>query len=196
MFYNSDTKGLVALGSNLPGKAGSPARILAAAVAEMARIGCEIVSRSHCYITPCFPVGAGPDYVNAVVAVRADMSPENLLERLHKIEADFGRLREVRWSARGLDLDLLAWGDQVAPDEETFRHWNTLPLSRQSELAPGELVLPHPRLQDRAFVLVPMADVAPDWVHPVLGLTVQQMLDALPPEDRAGVTQLPAWAAP
>jgi len=75
----------------------------------------------------------------------------------------------------------------VLPDVSTYRVWQDLPLERQTQVAPDTLILPHPRVQDRAFVLVPLADVAPEWRHPVSGQTVRQMLNALSPEARAEV---------
>ena len=91
---------------------------------------------------------------------------------------------------RTLDLDLLAWGDSVLPDSATQDSWRALPPEAQVRAVPDGLILPHPRLQDRAFVLVPLADVAPDWVHPRTGLTVRQMLAALPAADRDAVKPL------
>ena len=83
-----------------------------------------------------------------------------------------------------LDLDLIAWGQAVLPDPATQRRWMELAPDRQTVETPDQLILPHPRLQDRAFVLVPLAEVAPDWRHPVLGLTVTEMCAALPAKDR------------
>ena len=99
-------------------------------------------------------------------------------------------MREQRWGMRTLDIDLLALGDSVLPDAQTQDAWRDLAPETQARLAPDRLILPHPRLQDRAFVLVPLADVAPDWRHPRLGLTVRQMLEALPAADREAVKPL------
>ncbi|MFD2842150.1 2-amino-4-hydroxy-6-hydroxymethyldihydropteridine diphosphokinase [Paracoccus cavernae] len=80
----------------------------------------------------------------------------------------------------GIDLDLLALGGQVFPDEQGQTAWRDLPLEEQMRRAPEELILPHPRLQDRGFVLAPLAEVAPLWRHPIIGATVAEMLTALP----------------
>lgn len=98
-----------------------------------------------------------------------------------------GRVRTKRWGQRVIDLDLLAAGDRVLPDARTFAHWRDLPLEAQLVSAPDQLILPHPRLQDRSFVLVPLAEIAPDWVHPILNKTVQQLKDALDPADLAQI---------
>ncbi len=147
---------------------------------------------SRLYRTPCFPPGAGPDYVNAAFAadVPASLSAEAVLALLHEVEAEMGRTRDTRWGMRTLDLDLIALGDAVLPDTATQDHWRALALDTQKIAAPDRLILPHPRLQDRAFVLVPLADVAPDWLHPRLKLTVSQMLAALPATDRDEVVAL------
>ena len=146
---------------------------------------------SDFYATPAFPAGSGPDYVNAAAAIRSDWTPDEALSLLHGIEAEMGRTRDVRWGQRTLDLDLIAVDDWVLPDVATHAIWRRLPAGQQAQLVPEQLILPHPRLQDRSFVLVPLADVAPDWVHPLLGLSVLQMRDSLDPADLATVCRLP-----
>jgi 2-amino-4-hydroxy-6-hydroxymethyldihydropteridine diphosphokinase len=183
---------LVAFGANLPfGERDAAETILAAKAALLAE-GIDIVQMSPIYSTPCFPAGAGPDYANAVAEVNATscFSEQDLLSALHRIEARFGRERSGRWAGRTLDLDLLACNGNVLPDAATAGRWMTLPPESQARMAPDQLILPHPRMQDRAFVLVPMADVAPDWRHPLLGLTVREMLERLPRSDREAVKPL------
>ena len=92
-----------------------------------------------------------------------------------------GRERKVRWGPRIIDLDLLAADDFVLPDSDTYAHWRDLSADDQLDNAPKNLILPHPRLQDRAFVLLPLCDIAPDWCHPVSGLSVRQMCKQLAP---------------
>lgn len=178
---------LVALGANLPSRAGPPEKTLIAAVSEMAARGVAIRAVSRFFATPCFPPGAGPDYVNAAVAVATPLTPRACLEMLHGIEAAFGRERQERWGMRTLDLDLLAVGDTVAPDRDTQARWRDLSPEAQRRAAPDRLILPHPRLQDRGFVLVPLADIAPHWRHPVLGQSVAELLAALPPDETAQI---------
>jgi 2-amino-4-hydroxy-6-hydroxymethyldihydropteridine diphosphokinase len=178
---------LLALGGNLPFAQRNPAHTLQAALQDLAAAGVTVQAVSRFYDTPCFPAGAGPDYVNAAAVLRADLSPADLLAILHRIEAAHGRHRAGRWGMRTLDLDLLAAGDLVLPDAATQARWRDLPAAQQIKAVPDRLILPHPRLQDRAFVLVPLADVAPDWVHPLTGQSVAQMCAALPAALRAEV---------
>lgn len=182
------SKALVALGANLSMRGQSPKVTLEQAIAAMAAAGLVIRATSRFYETPCFPAGAGPDYVNAAVLIETDETPEAVLQILHRIEHEFGRARVQRWGMRTLDLDLVFWDEQILPNVAEHDRWRLLSDADQRQLAPDQLILPHPRLQDRAFVLVPMADVAPDWRHPVLGKTVQEMLVALAPGDVAAVT--------
>ena len=166
-----------------------PAETLRKALVEFTKsTNLQIVAISRFWRTPAFPTGSGPDYVNAAVALSSSLSPQQLLGELHRIEAALGRERKgPRWQARVIDLDLLAYGDLVLPDAATHDAWRALPPERQAAVAPEGLILPHPRLQDRGFVLAPLAEVAPGWRHPRLGLTVAQMLADLPPDALEGM---------
>ncbi|MEY3309812.1 MAG: hypothetical protein RLZZ413_3850 [Pseudomonadota bacterium] len=183
---------LIALGANLPNGENPPEATLKSALDALADRGISVCSVSRLYATPCFPAGSGPDYVNAAAAilVPAGLTADDILAHLLAVEMEFGRERKRRWGMRTLDLDLVAWGDRVLPDRPGFDRWRCLDPALQAQAAPDRLILPHPRLQDRAFVLVPLADVAPAWCHPVLGLTVSQMLAALPEADRRAVVPL------
>ena len=92
-----------------------------------------------------------------------------------------------RWQSRSLDLDLLAVESQVLPDSVLQAAWMDLPPEEQARRAPDRLILPHPRLQDRAFVLVPLAEIAPRWRHPRDGRSVPEMLAALPAAERSAL---------
>lgn len=183
---------LIAVGGNLPLSGEPPERTILQAIQRLETRGLTDLAVSRLYRTPCFPVGAGPDYVNAAVAARvpSGLTPPLILALLHEVEAEMGRTRDTRWGMRTLDLDLIAVDDAVLPDAATQDHWRALPPDAQRIAAPDRLILPHPRLQERAFVLVPLADVAPDWCHPRLNLTVAQMLAALPAQDRSDVVPL------
>ncbi|SMY06471.1 2-amino-4-hydroxy-6-hydroxymethyldihydropteridine diphosphokinase [Flavimaricola marinus] len=184
---------LIALGSNLPTDGNETSeQIIRRALDEVSRRAGPITGKSRLFETPCFPAGAGPDFINAAIRIETRLSPAELLHCLHNLEADFGRQRRVRWGQRTLDLDLLAYDDLILPDPATQTAWRDLPLEEQARTAPDRLILPHPRLQDRAFVLVPLAEVAGDWRHPVLGRTVTEMLDALPQADKAEIRAIAA----
>jgi 2-amino-4-hydroxy-6-hydroxymethyldihydropteridine diphosphokinase len=156
---------LIAVGANLPGPDGaSPLASCRRAVRELASLsGLELGAVSRWYETAPVPPSGQPNYVNGVARFAGQMEPETLLALLHTIEAGAGRIRGERNAARTLDLDIIDIDGQVrdAPDP----------------------VLPHPRAHLRAFVLVPLADVAPNWVHPRLHLSVQDLLRTLPPSE-------------
>lgn len=174
---------LVALGSNATSKAGDPADTVRAALASLDQGPVRVLARSRLYVSPFVPAGAEPDVVNAVALCESHLGASALLSHLHEIEADFDRERKVRWTTRTLDLDLLTMDQIVLPDQSTLREWVKLPPKDQQTLAPETLILPHPRMQDRAFVLVPAADVAPDWRHPLLEKTIREMIADLPKSD-------------
>ena len=171
---------LIAMGSNQNSPVGDLRETLLAASEFFVKGGLVIRKMSEIYRTPAFPIGSGPDFANAVVSIDHTLGAQDLLGFLHSVEQQFGRTRKERWGPRVIDLDLLSLNDEVLPSLEIAQTWIDLPAELQSQTAPHELILPHPRLQDRAFVLVPMADVAPDWRHPILKKTVAEMLKALP----------------
>lgn len=154
---------VIALGANLPSSAGAPAETLAAALAALEEAGVRVEKRSRWYRSAPVPASDQPDYVNAVVLVATALDPKALLALLHRIETRFGRVRGAKDAARTLDLDLLAYDDIVGDGADG-------------------LVLPHPRLHERAFVLRPLAEIAPGWRHPTLGLTALALAKNLPPD--------------
>ncbi|WP_374314260.1 2-amino-4-hydroxy-6-hydroxymethyldihydropteridine diphosphokinase [Dongia sp.] len=163
----------IGLGANLPSDAGSPVATLEKAVADIAAAGIDIRRRSPWYESA--PVPAAPDqpwYVNGVIEVATERSPAALLVLLQQLEAASGRIRSVANAARPLDLDIIAYGERVAQhmmgDVAGDVVGNSGPL------------LPHPRMQDRAFVLLPLQAIAPHWRHPVSGRSVAELIAALP----------------
>jgi len=155
---------LIAIGSNLPAPHGSPRANGEAALRALEKEGVRIVRRSRWYRTPPWPATEAahqPWYVNAVVAVETTLAAEELLATLHRIEAAMGRRRgpDTLNAARPIDLDLIDYDGLVRQE------------------AP---ILPHPRMEGRAFVLRPLADVAPAWVHPVSRRPLAALLAGLP----------------
>lgn len=186
-----EQRALIALGANLPRNGRTPRQALAQAIERLSAATGSAVRPSRLYRTPAYPPGSGPDFVNAAAEICWSDSAEALLAVLHDIEEEFGRTRTARWEARIMDLDLIALGQAVLPDMATQRAWAGLPPERAARETPGELILPHPRLADRGFVLVPLAEIAPDWRHPVTGVTVAEMLAARPDEERSEIRPLP-----
>jgi 2-amino-4-hydroxy-6-hydroxymethyldihydropteridine diphosphokinase len=162
-----DNAVFVALGSNLRGHYRSSRDLLEAALRRLPDVGLDVSRSSRWWRSAAWPDGAHPDYLNGVSLVETPLSPQGAMEALLRLEAVFGRLRGAPNDPRTLDLDLIAHGRSV--------------------LAEPGLVLPHPRAHERRFVMGPLAEIAPDWIHPVLGATARDLaagaaigLDAAP----------------
>lgn len=158
----------VGAGANLPHPSyGSPRETLHAALLELGRRGARVVDCSRWYRTAPVPVSDQPWYVNVVAEVATPLSANDLLHTLHEIEELFGRVRSVPNAPRLIDLDLLDYRGEIAAQ------------------GGGRAILPHPRMDGRAFVLRPLADLAPAWRHPVSGVSIHDLLDALPADQVA-----------
>lgn len=182
---------LIAFGSNLPQGSLSSTVVIATALDRLeSTAGLNILWVSPLYQSAAVPAGSGPDFVNGVACLETGFAPDALLELLHQVEALAGRVRRRRWGPRTLDLDLLAMGGQVLPDAATERHWREMSPKEAAVRAPDRLILPHPRMTERTFVLVPLARMAPDWLHPVLEQTAEALARALPEKDRARLRML------
>ncbi|MCC7305465.1 MAG: 2-amino-4-hydroxy-6-hydroxymethyldihydropteridine diphosphokinase [Alphaproteobacteria bacterium] len=151
---------LIAFGANLPSRHGPPEQTFEAVKCALASAGVEVAKSSGLWHTAPVPVSSQPWYKNAVVEVKTGLGAFELLELLQRIEKDFGRADAAANAPRCIDLDLLAYNEAVINEDN--------------------LALPHPRMQERGFVLYPLAQVAPRWRHPVLQKTVNEMLCALP----------------
>ncbi|MEZ8006053.1 MAG: 2-amino-4-hydroxy-6-hydroxymethyldihydropteridine diphosphokinase [Amylibacter sp.] len=176
--YNSK-KILLALGSNVSNDLQDSYDLVKKSISELCKKTIKKINISNFYQTPAFPIGAGPDFINCVISAYTELDSLALLEELHWIEAKFGRKRLKRWGQRTLDIDLLDYDFNIKPNITYVQEWLNMPLGQQLKQIPNQLILPHPRLQERAFVLIPMVDVAPDWMHPILGKTTLEMRDAL-----------------
>lgn len=158
---------LIGLGGNLPSNVGDPAATIEASLRALDDAGIAILARSRLYRSSPLPASAQPSYVNAVASLATSLDPAELLVRLQAVEALFGRRRSTPNAARTLDLDLLDY---------------------EGRLIDGPmLTLPHPRMHERGFVLLPLAEIAPLWRHPRVGAALADLIAELPPEANASL---------
>lgn len=167
----------IALGGNLPFNSRPPEETLIAAMTELGEAGVRCVATSSNWHSPAWPDPSDPSYINAVAAVETDLGARALLDLLHTVETRYGRTREVRWASRTLDLDLLDYRGTRLSDE-------------------AGLQIPHPRAQDRAFVLLPLQEIAPDWRHPQSGTHIADLIAGLDAVDLDGMRKLQSSPKP
>ena len=147
---------LIGLGANIPSlEYGPPKKTLEAALNSFIRVGIQIKKQSRWYSSIPIPKSNQPSYTNSVVEVKTQLSPHDLLNVLLDIEIKFGRKRSEVNAAREIDLDLLAYGDLI--------------------IEQSRLHIPHPRIAERAFVLMPICDINPGWRHPKTGKSAKEM---------------------
>jgi 2-amino-4-hydroxy-6-hydroxymethyldihydropteridine diphosphokinase len=139
------------LGSNL----GERGRYLELAVIEIERLVGRIEKRSTIHQTPAWGKTDEPDYLNQVLLVKTNLKPLDILHTALAIEKSLGRIRKEKWGSRTIDIDILFYGDEI--------------------INQPELTVPHPQLHKRKFTLAPMTEIAPDFVHPVLGKSIGEL---------------------
>lgn len=149
---------LVALGSNLAGAYAAPEALLEEVLRRFPDVAIKVTSRSRWWRSQAWPDRAAPSFTNGVVRVATELGPRALIARLQDLEVRFGRVRGVTNAPRTLDLDLIAFGRTILNDER--------------------LILPHPRAHERRFVMGPLAEIAPNWRHPTLGLSARELAAA------------------
>ena len=120
----------------------------------------EIIRASGIYQTQAWGVEDQPDYLNQVLEIESGLSPETMLDRINSIEKSLGRIRYQKWHMRSIDIDILYYGDQLIQSER--------------------LIIPHAHIQNRQFVLVPMNEIDPDFMHPLLNKTQKELLETCP----------------
>ena len=149
---------IVALGGNLSLRGRKPVEILELALQKLPEFGFRLVRRSSWWVSSAWPNPMDPPYINGIALVETGYTPSQALAQLHSLETAFGRVRSDPNAPRTLDLDMIDFAGLVCDPTD------------------GEaLELPHPRAADRAFVMRPLAEIAPNWRHPRLGLTAEAL---------------------
>ena len=152
---------LIGFGSNLQGNGKSPQENCQEAIFRLSQHKITILRTSSFFESAPIPDSTQPWYINSVASISTELAPLSLLKYLLAVESEMGRRRGVKNAPRIIDLDLLAYDDQVIELEQ--------------------LIVPHPKIRERGFVLRPLAQVAPDWVHPVCGKHIKLLIQELDP---------------
>ena len=164
---NPSCVAFIGIGANLPGPGcATPRATCEAAIKALVRAGLKIANQSSWYKSAPVPASSQPWYINGVISIEISIEALALITILQDVENQFGRTRTTRNAARTLDLDLIAYADKVSG-------W-------QKE-ANDKLILPHPRMSERGFVLLPLREIAPNWCHPVLNTSLEELISRLDP---------------
>lgn len=155
---------LIAMGANLPSEYGQPEETLVVAMQALEQRGVKITKRSRIWLTPPWPYNPDdPWFRNNVIVVETKLSPRDLLGLLLSIEEEFGRVRTTKNAPRVLDLDIIAYNDEIMNEDD--------------------LQVPHALMHKRSFVLMPLSDISKSWTHSISGQSVAEMIQNLPPEE-------------
>lgn len=157
----------IGVGANIVGPYGPPRASCEAALRCLERVQICVDGLSSWWKTAPVPKSDQPWYINGVARVTTPLSPSGLLTALHEVEKHMGRVRTSLNASRCIDLDLLAYGEECyTPDDRTGEN----------------LCVPHPRMHERAFVLLPLKEISPHWIHPRLRMSLSDLLESLPAE--------------
>ncbi len=182
---------VIVLGSNLSSEFGNSAETLKKCVDEItSNPDIKSILESNWYISSSFLNAREPRYVNVGIRFSTKLQPIKLLDFTSGLENKYGRKRKERWGPRTCDIDILLCDQLILPSKLYFKKWLNLNLSDQIRLVPDELILPHPRLQERTFFLKPLNDLKPEWIHPFLKVKAKEMLDSLPPYELENIHRI------
>ena len=162
---NSSSTAFIGIGANLPSRDFvTPRATCEAAIKKLLSIGISIECQSSWYRSAPVPISAQPWFINGIISIKTSMEASALIGILQDVERKFGRARTIKNAARTLDLDLIAYADTV---------------SGWGKGADDELILPHPRMHERSFVLLPLFEIAPNWCHPVFMKSIEELIEQL-----------------
>lgn len=159
----------IALGANIPGSWGVPERTFERCLRRFESFGLQVLARSRHYETAPLGQGMAPNYLNGVVAVKTNIAPQSLLNLLKRFEKDAGRRDSNHWINRPLDLDIVDYKGRIL-------NWDIRGRRVLASIC-GKLILPHARVHVRPFVLAPLGEIAADWRHPVLRLSLETLVE-------------------
>ena len=182
----SNKTAILAFGANLASAIGQPRDTIEAALGTLEAEGVGLCRLSSFYRSAALTLNEdadAPDFVNLVATVATKLQPDDLLALCLETERRYGRSPGARWSARTLDIDLIAYEDLILPNQAA---WQEISSSTDPAAISKELMVPHPRMHIRDFILVPLVEVEPQWRHPVTGKSARMMLEQLRDSNKCG----------